>query len=240
MVGELSWGCRLLELRRWMGNRNRDVVWQRILRIVSSSSLIVYINYQSVHLSSASVYWNVTRSCFSFRTSDTHRRRTKDKEQVFGELGRSFLFPFQGILYNLVEILADDTRSSEINITSHDGQISKWLEQTFSSKQQPRRTTAAGRFESIRAIIQASSFVNALQKQIRQNAKGRLAIALDLPVDINELNLWSFNLMEYEDPLTFSILLIFDAHDLISRYHIDIDVLKSFSRALTEGYQSKE
>ena len=139
-----------------------------------------------------------------------------------------------------MEILADDTRSSEINITSHDGQISKWLEQTFSSKQQPRPTTAAGRFESIRAIIQASSFVNALQKQIRQNAKDRLAIGLDLPVDINKLNLWSFNLMEYEDPLTFSILLIFDAHDIISRYHIDIDVLKSFSRALTEGYQSKE
>jgi hypothetical protein len=61
---------------------------------------------------------------------------------------------------------------------------------------------------------------------------------LDLPVDIHKLNLWSFNMMEYEDPLIFSTLLIFDAHDLISRYHIDIDILKTFCRALTDGYQS--
>ena len=176
--------------------------------------------------------------------SDTHRCRARKTK---GASSRTvFLFisfqnnNHQGILYNLVEILADDNRSSEINITSNDGQISKWLEQTFSSKQHVRPTTAAGRFESIRAIIQASSFVNALQKQIRQNAKDRLAIGLDLPVDINKLNLWSFNLMEYDDPLTFSLLLIFDAHDVISRYHIDIEVLKSFSRALTDGYQSKE
>lgn len=147
------------------------------------------------------------------------------------------MFFFQGILYNLVEILSDDTRQSEINITSNDGQISKWLEQTFSSKQQ-RPTTAAGRFESIRAIIQASSFVNALQKQMRQNAKERVSAILDLPVDINKLSLWSFNIMEYEEPINFSMLLIFDAHDLISRYRIDVDILKNFSRALTEGYQS--
>jgi hypothetical protein len=144
---------------------------------------------------------------------------------------------FKGILYNLVEILSDDTRQSEINITSNDGQISKWLEQTFSSKQ-PRSTTAAGRFESIRAIIQASSFVNALQKQMRQNAKERLSVMLDLPVDIHKLNLWSFDMTEYEDPMNFSVLLIFDAHDVISRYHIDIEVLKNFNRALTDGYQS--
>jgi hypothetical protein len=148
----------------------------------------------------------------------------------------SFLF-LSGILYNLVEILSDDTRQSEINITSNDGQISKWLEQTFSSKQQ-RPTTAAGRFESIKAIIQASSFVNALQRQMRQNAKERLSLMLDLPVDIHKLNLWSFNIMEYDDPMSFSVLLIFDAHDIISRYHIDIDTLKSFTRALTDGYQS--
>jgi len=142
-----------------------------------------------------------------------------------------------GILYNLVEILSDDTRSSEINITSNDGQISKWLEQTFSSKPQ-RATTAAARFESIKAIIQASSFVNALQRQIRQNAKEqRITQTLDLPVDILKLNHWSFNMMEYEDPLIFSVLLIFDAHDLISRYRIDLETLKQFSRALTDGYQ---
>lgn len=136
-----------------------------------------------------------------------------------------------------MEILSDDTRQSEINITSNDGQISKWLEQTFSSKQQ-RPTTAAGRFESIKAIIQASSFVHALQKQMRQNAKERLSAVLDLPVDIHKLNLWSFNMMEYDDPIHFSLPLIFDAHDLISRYHIDIETLKNFSRALTEGYRS--
>jgi hypothetical protein len=147
-------------------------------------------------------------------------------------------FFVQGILYNLVEILSDDTRQSEINITSNDGQISKWLEQTFSSKQQQRPTTAAGRFESIKAIIQASSFVNALQKQMRQNAKERLSAMLDLPVDIHKLNLWSFNMNQYEDPINFSMLLIFDAHDLISRYHIDIESLRNFSRALTDGYQS--
>ncbi|CAF2862931.1 unnamed protein product [Rotaria sp. Silwood2] len=141
-----------------------------------------------------------------------------------------------GILYNLVDILSDDTRQSEINITSNDGQISKWLEQTFSSKPQ-RSTTAAARFESIKAVIQASSFVNALQRQVRQNAKERLSVVLDLPVDIYKLNLWSFNMMEYEEPFVFSILLIFDAHDIISRYRIDIDTLKIFCRALTDGYQ---
>lgn len=142
-----------------------------------------------------------------------------------------------GILYNLVEILSDDTRQSEINITSNDGQISKWLEQTFSSKQ-TRSTTAAGRFESIRALIQASSFVNALQRQMRQNAKERVSSMLGLPVDIHKLNSWSFNMFAHDDPLNFSILLIFDAHDLISRFRIDIDTLKSFNRALADGYQS--
>lgn len=143
-----------------------------------------------------------------------------------------------GILYNLVEILSDDTRQSEITVTSNDGQISKWLEQTFSSKQH-RTTTAAGRFESIRAIIKASTFVNALQKQMRLNAKERSPIMLDLPVDIHALNQWSFNVMNYDDPLIFSTLLIFDAHDLISRFHIDIEVLKNFARALTDGYRSR-
>ncbi|CAF3441032.1 unnamed protein product [Rotaria sp. Silwood1] len=109
-------------------------------------------------------------------------------------------------------------------------------EQTFSSKPQ-RSTTAASRFESIKAVIQASSFVNALQRQVRQNAKERLSAVLDLPVDIYKLNLWSFNMMEYDEPFVFSILLIFDAHDIISRYHIDIDTLKNFCRALTDGYQ---
>ncbi|CAF4763818.1 unnamed protein product [Rotaria socialis] len=141
------------------------------------------------------------------------------------------------ILYNLVDILSDDTRSSEINITSNDGQISKWLEQTFSSKQQ-RTITAAGRFESIKAIIQASSFVNALQRQLRMNTKEQLAVMLNLPVNANQLNLWSFNMMEHSDPLTFTILLTFHAHDIISRYRIDIETLKSFAHALTEGYTS--
>jgi hypothetical protein len=130
-------------------------------------------------------------------------------------------------------------RQSEINITSNDEQISKWLEQTFSSKQQRTiTTTTRGRFESIKAIIQASSFVNALQRQLRQHTKERLAILFDLPVDINKLNLWSFNIMEYNEPIIFTILLIFDAHDLISRYRIDSNVLKNFSRALAEGYTS--
>jgi calcium/calmodulin-dependent 3',5'-cyclic nucleotide phosphodiesterase len=98
--------------------------------------------------------------------------------------------------------------------------------------------TSTGRFESIKAIIQASSFVNALQRQLRQHTKERLAVLLDLPVDINKLNLWSFNMMEYHQPILFTILLVFDAHDLISRYRIDLEVLKNFARALTEGYTS--
>jgi hypothetical protein len=61
---------------------------------------------------------------------------------------------------------------------------------------------------------------------------------LDLPIDINQLNLWSFNIMEYNEPMIFTILLVFDAHDVISRYRIDIDILKNFGRALTEGYTS--
>ncbi|CAF1346234.1 unnamed protein product [Rotaria sordida] len=142
---------------------------------------------------------------------------------------------FDGILYNLVDILSDDTRQSEINITSNDGQISKWLEQTFSSKQQ-RTITTAGRFESIKAIIQASSFVNALQKQLRMHTKESIATIFHLPVDINQLNHWSFNIMEYNDPITFTILLIFDAHDLISHYRIDLEVLKNLAHALAEGY----
>ena len=142
-----------------------------------------------------------------------------------------------GILYNLVEILSDDTRQGEINITSNDGEISTWLEQTFSSRQQ-RAIASTGRFESIKAIIQASSFVNALQRQLRQHTRERLAVTLNLPVDIDELNHWSFNMMEHSEPMLFSLLLIFDAHDLISRYRIDIDVLKNFGRALTEGYTS--
>ncbi len=150
---------------------------------------------------------------------------------------RYSILSFQGILYNLVDILSDDTRQSEINITTHDGQVSKWLEQTFSSKQQ-RTITATGRFESIKAIIQASSFVNALQKQLRQHTRERQPLMLDLPVDINKLNLWTFNMLEYNEPIIFTILLVFDAHDIISRYRIDIDILKSFGRALTEGYTS--
>ncbi|CAF1684184.1 unnamed protein product [Rotaria magnacalcarata] len=140
-----------------------------------------------------------------------------------------------GILYNLVDILSDDTRSSEINITSNDGQISKWLEQTFSSKQQ-RTMTATGRFESIKAIIQASSFVNALQRQLRMHTKEQLGVMLNLPVDANQLNLWSFNMIEHSDPLTFTVLLTFHAHNIISHYRIDIETLKSFAHALTEGY----
>jgi calcium/calmodulin-dependent 3',5'-cyclic nucleotide phosphodiesterase len=61
---------------------------------------------------------------------------------------------------------------------------------------------------------------------------------VDLPVDINKLNLWSFNIMEYNDPIIFTLLLVFDAHDIISRYRIDVDVLKNFARALTDGYTS--
>jgi hypothetical protein len=44
--------------------------------------------------------------------------------------------------------------------------------------------------------------------------------------------------MEYNEPIIFTMLLIFDAHDLIGRYRIDIDILKNFGRALTEGYTS--
>jgi hypothetical protein len=44
--------------------------------------------------------------------------------------------------------------------------------------------------------------------------------------------------MEYHQPILFTILLVFDAHDLISRYRIDLEVLKNFARALTEGYTS--
>jgi len=44
--------------------------------------------------------------------------------------------------------------------------------------------------------------------------------------------------MEYNEPIIFTILLIFDAHDLIGRYRIDMDILKNFGRALTEGYIS--
>ncbi|CAF2531099.1 unnamed protein product [Rotaria sp. Silwood2] len=151
--------------------------------------------------------------------------------ELLGNVGKEL----DGILYNLVDVLSDDTRQSEINITSHDGQISKWLEQTFSSKQQ-RTITATGRFESIKAIIQASSFVNALQRQLRMHTKEPIAVIFNLPVDINQLNLWSFNMMEYNDPITFTILLLFDAHDIISHHRIDIDVLKNFAHALTEGY----
>ncbi|CAF0901863.1 unnamed protein product [Adineta steineri] len=159
------------------------------------------------------------------------RLRMLEHVEILGNIGKEL----DGILYNLVDILSDDTRQSEINITSNDGEISKWLEQTFSSKQQ-RSITATGRFESIKAIIQASSFVNALQRQLRQHTKERLDVIFDLPADINKLNLWSFNIMEYSDPISLTLLLVFDAHDIISRYRIDIDVLKNFGRALTEGY----
>jgi hypothetical protein len=148
---------------------------------------------------------------------------------------------YLGIFYNLVDILSDETRQSEINITSNDGQISKWLEQTFSSKQQRTArttTTTTALFESIKAIIQASSFLNALQRQLRQHTKERLCILFDLLVDMNQLNLWSFNMMEYHQPILFTILLIFDARDLISRYQIDVDILKNFACALTQGYTS--
>ena len=100
-------------------------------------------------------------------------------------------------------------------------------------------TTTSSRFDSIKAIIQASSFVNALQRQLRQHTKERLDLMLNLPVDIEKLNLWSFNVLEYQEPISFTMLLTFDAHDIISRYHIDIDTLKNLARALTEGYTSK-
>ena len=45
-------------------------------------------------------------------------------------------------------------------------------------------------------------------------------------------------MLEYNEPIIFTILLVFDAHDIISRYRIDIDILKNFGRALTEGYTS--
>ncbi|CAF3176609.1 unnamed protein product [Rotaria socialis] len=156
-----------------------------------------------------------------------------DQVDMLDKVGKEL----DGILFNLGDIFSDDTRQSEINITSHDGQISTWLEQTFSSKPQRPPNRAAARFESIKAVIQASSFVNALQKQVRQNAKERLTTVLDLPVDICKLNLWSFNMMEYDEPMVLSTLLIFDAHDIISRYRIDIETLKNFGRALTDGYQ---
>lgn len=142
-----------------------------------------------------------------------------------------------GILYNLVDVLSDDTRQSEINITSHDEQISKWLEQTFSSKQQ-RTLQSTSRFHSIKVIIQASSFVNALQRQLRQHIKERLAILDQLTIDINQLNLWSFSIMNYSEPILVTLLLIFDAHDIIERYRIDVDRLKNFACAVTEGYRS--
>lgn len=142
-----------------------------------------------------------------------------------------------GILYNLVDVFSDDTRHSEINITSHDEQISKWLEQTFSSKQQ-RTLQSTSRFHSIKVIIQASSFVNALQRQLRQHIKERLAILDQLTIDINQLNLWSFSIMNYSEPILVTLLLIFDAHDIIERYRIDVDRLKNFACACTEGYRS--
>ena len=149
----------------------------------------------------------------------------------------SLSFVSQGILYNLVDILSDDTRQSEINITSNNGQISKWLEQTFSSKQQ-RTIRSSGRVESFKVIIQASSFVNALQRQLRLHTKEHLTTMSNLPVNINQLNLWSFNITQYNEPILFTTLLIFDAHNLISLYRIDITVLTNFAHALTEGYTS--
>lgn len=143
-----------------------------------------------------------------------------------------------GILYNLVEILSDESRQSEITVTSNDGQINAWLEQTFSSKQ-VRSVSSTSRFDSIKAIIQASSFVNALQRQLRQHARERLTNMFNLPVNIHQLNQWTFPMMDYSQPMLFSLLLIFDAHDLISRYRIDLDVLRNFTRALTDGYTSK-
>ena len=145
--------------------------------------------------------------------------------------------PFEGILYNLVDVLSDDTRQSEINVSSNDGEISKWLEQTFSSKQ-TRTVPTSNRFESIKAIIQASSFVNALQRQLRQHTRDRLAQQWDFPVDIHQLNQWNFSLMDFSEPMSFTLLLIFDAHDLISRYRIDWQILMNFSRALADGYRS--
>lgn len=138
----------------------------------------------------------------------------------------------------MVDVLSDDTRQSEINVESNDGEISKWLEQTFSSKQ-IRSVPTSNRFESIKAIIQASSFVNALQRQLRQHTRDRLAQQWNFPVDIDQLNQWTFSMFDFSDPLIFTVLLVFDAHDLMSRYRIDWQILMNFTRALTNGYKSK-
>lgn len=143
----------------------------------------------------------------------------------------------EDILANLANILSDDSRASEMNIVIQDGQISKWLEQTFSSKQH-RANSSTGRFESVKAIFQVSSFVHALQRQIRQNKNEPLAVLRHLPVNIQQLNQWSFNIFEYSQPIFFTVFLIFDAHELIARYQIDWEILENFARALTDGYTS--
>ena len=165
-------------------------------------------------------------------------------KELDGEFQRVSFFSFigsdsSGILYNLVDVLSDDTRQSEINVESNDGEISKWLEQTFSSKQ-IRSVLTSNRFESIKAIIQASSFVNALQRQLRQHTRERLAHQWNFPVDIDQLNQWTFSMFDFSNPLIFTVLLVFDAHDLMSRYRIDWQILMNFTRALTNGYKSKK
>lgn len=143
----------------------------------------------------------------------------------------------EDILSNLVNILSDDSRQSEININSHDGPISKWLEQTFSSKQH-RSSPLTSRFDSVKAIFQVSSFVHALQRQIREHKNQRVSMLLNLPVKIEQLNQWSFNIFEYSQPIFSTLFLIFDAHDIISRYQIDLEIFKNFARVLTDGYTS--
>jgi hypothetical protein len=145
---------------------------------------------------------------------------------------------FQGIVYHLVDVLSDDIRQSEILVSSNNEEITRWLAQTFSSKQ-VRPTTTTNRFESIKTIIQASSFVNALQRKLRQRYQQSLTTLFHLPVDIHQLNLWSFPIMDYQQPINFTLLLIFDAHDLLSHYRIDLDLLNNFTRVLTVGYRSR-
>ena len=158
--------------------------------------------------------------------------RSEAKGDPHGLLGHT------GILYSLVEILSEESRQSEITVTSNDGEVNAWLEQTFSSKQ-VRTVSSTSRFESIKAIVQASAFVHALQRQLRQHNRERLTNLFNLSVDIHQLNRWTFAMMDYSQPMLFTLLLTFDAHDLISRYRINLDVLKNFTRALTEGYTSE-
>lgn len=176
---------------------------------------------------------HATEQIRTIQSKITVENHSSDHAEHLDTIGKEL----EDILANLANILSDDSRQSEMNIVTQDGQISKWLKQTFSSKQH-RSNSSTGRFESVKAIFQVSSFVHALQRQIRQNKNERIGVLCHLPVNIQQLNQWSFNIFEYSQPIFFTLFLIFDTHDLIARYQIDWEILKNFARALTDGYTS--